>query len=128
MIVIIKFTSVGDWEKTFRFFRKNNPMKIQDALHRGGRMGVQTLQSATPKRSGKTAASWTYEVVKEGRGWRINWINTHTNQGYNIAILIQYGHGTGTGGYVPPIDYINPALQPKFQEIADMVWREVTSE
>ena len=128
MITMISFRSIGNWDKTFRFLQKNNPMRIEAALHKGGKMGVEALQAATPQRSGKTASSWTYEINKQGRGWRINWLNTHTNQGYNIAVLIQYGHGTGTGGYVQAVDYVNPAMHSVFKQIADTVWEEVTRE
>lgn len=124
---MIKFTTSGNWNNTFSFLKKNNPLQIENALHKGGKKGVEVLSEATPSRSGKTAASWDYVVTKQAGNYRIDWINKNTNQGYNIAVLIQYGHGTGTGGYVRGIDYINPAMAGVFQEIADDVWREVTS-
>lgn len=94
-------------------------------LDRYGRMGVEALSRATPKDSGETANSWSYEIVR-GRGKvGITWFNSNVNDGANIAILLQYGHGTGTGGYVEGYDYINPAIQPIFDQIADNVWAKV---
>ena len=89
-------------------------------------MGVSALSSATPIDTGKTAASWGYEIESDDDGTRIIWTNSNVNKNVNIAIILQYGHGTGTGGYVQGRDYINPAMQPVFDQIADAVWREVT--
>ena len=88
--------------------------------------GVAALQASTPKESGLTAASWDYEIETKGDITKITWINTHTVDGVNIAIILQYGHGTGTGGYVSGRDYINPAIKPIFDEISDEVWKKVT--
>lgn len=92
-----------------------------------GAEGVAALAAATPAETGLTAESWTYEVTKEKGGVSINWINTNLRNGTPIAILIQYGHGTGTGGYVAGRDYINPALKPIFDKYSDIAWKAVTS-
>lgn len=89
-------------------------------------MGVDALANATPVESGLTAQSWYFEVESGGGSHRITWKNRNVNQGVPIAIILQYGHGTGTGGYVAGRDYINPAIRPAFDKIADAVWKEVT--
>ena len=99
---------------------------FQRVLDTYGRRGVEALSSATPVRSGETAASWTYEIESDGSGAKIVWSNNNTNDGVNIALILQMGHGTGTGGYVEGIDYINPALKPVFDGFAEDLWREVT--
>lgn len=124
---MITFKVSGDWNKTLRFLNKASNLKFNEVLNKAGSMGVQALSGATPTRSGKTASSWTYDVKSINKGFKITWRNTNMNRGYCIAMLIQHGHGTGWGGYVQGIDYINPAMAPVFQEIAEMVWREVTS-
>lgn len=124
---MITFKVSGDWNKTLRFLDKASNLKFNIILNKAGSMGVKALAVATPTRSGKTASSWTYDIEPANKGFKITWRNTNTNRGYCIAMLIQYGHGTGWGGYVQGIDYINPAMAPVFQEIAEMVWREVTS-
>ena len=96
-------------------------------LRHYGEKGVEALRNATPARTGETAAAWRYEIVQRPGGYTIHWINDHTNQGVNIALILQYGHGTGTGGYVEGIDYINPALRSVFQGFVDEIWEEVRS-
>lgn len=123
---MISFESKGDWKKTFQFLRSASNMQILDILDRYGARGVEALAMATPRDSGKTAASWTYEVGKTGNGYRIQWSNTNVNQGTNIALILQLGHGTRNGGYVQGKDYINPALKPLFDELADQAFKEVT--
>ncbi len=91
-----------------------------------GQAGVHALAKATPLETGETAHSWGFRVIQEKGGPTIEWFNTHVNDGVVIAIIIQYGHGTGTGGYVPGIDYINPAMEPVFNKIMDDFWKEVT--
>ena len=89
-------------------------------------MGVDALAKATPKKTGKTAASWSYEIKERFNSVEITWSNNNlTNTGVPVAVLIQYGHGTKVGKYVKGIDYINPALKPVFELIADQVWEEV---
>lgn len=95
-------------------------------LKKGGERGVDALAAATPTDTGKTAASWRYRIVKERGSYRIEWWNSNNDRGAVVALLLQYGHGTGTGGYVSGIDYINPALKPIFDQIADDVWKQVT--
>jgi predicted Zn-dependent protease len=95
-------------------------------LEQGGQRGVDALSAATPVRTGKTASSWAYRIGHEKGRYFIEWYNTHIEEGVNIAVIIQYGHATGTGGYVTGINYINPALEGVFNDIAADVWREVT--
>lgn len=99
-------------------------MKI---LRKYGEAGVEALAAATPARTGETAAAWSYEIVETRGGYSIFRSNGHTNNGVNIALILQYGHGTGTGGYVKGIDYINPAMEPIFNAIAKEAWKEVTT-
>lgn len=87
--------------------------------------GKSALASATPKDTGETANSWTYEIKRARGFYQIKWNNTHIVNGVPIAIIIQYGHGTGTGGWVEGRDYINPAIQPIFDQILDDVWEKV---
>lgn len=124
---MIKITSKGKFEKTRLFFKKMSKLEIRAVLDKYGRKGVEALASATPERSGKTANSWEYEITGGDGSYAIQWNNTNVNKGVNIAIILQYGHGTGTGGYVVGRDYINPAVQPIFDEMADTIWKEVTS-
>lgn len=101
-------------------------MRIATGLHELAKRGVEALQDATPKDTGKTAESWDYKIDATDKGITIVWTNSNVNDGANIAMLIQYGHGTGSGAYIEGVDYINPALKPIFQEIADNAWVEVT--
>lgn len=96
-------------------------------LSKYGEMGVLALSRATPKESGETARSWSYEIEKTDSGYRLVWKNSHVNKGVPIAIILQYGHGTRNGGYVQGRDYINPALRPIFDGIAADSWKEMTS-
>lgn len=98
-----------------------------DPLDRYGKVGVEALRRATPVDSGLTANSWGYRIVKMGAGSRIEWYNTNVNDRTVIAVLIQYGHGTGTGGYVEGRDYVNPAMRRVFDQLAEEVWKEVTN-
>lgn len=98
---------------------------ILRVLDKYGQKGVDALAAATPKRTGKTAASWSYDKVIEGGTIKLIFTNSNINKGVNIAIILQTGHGTGTGGYVQGRDYINPALQDIFDGLADDAWAEV---
>ena len=122
----IVFKHKGDFKKTDRYFEKLRKFEISRILNKYGAEGVRALSSATPKESGKTADSWSYEVERTRSGYTISWLNSNMNQGVNIALILQLGHGTGTGGYVQGIDYINPALKPVFDALADEAWQEVT--
>lgn len=123
----IVVTNKGSFKNTKHFLKKAEGMDKYSRLPSLAQMGVDALASATPTRSGKTAASWGYEINISGAEVSIEWFNTNINEGVNIAIILQYGHGTGTGGYVAGQDYINPAIQPVFDKIADLVWKEVMS-
>lgn len=115
----------GDFKKTESFFKRIIRLDIYSKLDRYGREGVAALSAATPVDSGKTASSWRYEVVKTDTMVSIKWLNDNINKGVPIAIVLQYGHGTGTGGYVQGRDYINPALRPVFDKIEDAVSKEL---
>ena len=117
----------GSYKNTLAFLKKVSNKGIFSDLDRYGRMGVDALSKATPYERGVTASSWTYKVISKKGSSGIEWSNTNVQSGANIAILLQYGHGTGTGGYVSGRDYINPAIQPIFDKIAKDVWKKVTN-
>ena len=119
-------TSRQEGKKTEDFLKKAKELQIESVLNKYGAKGVQALAAATPVDSGKTASSWGYEVEQTGNGWSIHWTNDNINRNVNIAVILQYGHGTGTGGYVAGHDYINPAIAPIFEEIANEAWKEIT--
>lgn len=123
---MISFRQKGDFSKLTRFLEKAKNAVHLGILDKYGREGVAALASATPLESGKTASSWYYEVEHSNGTSSINFYNSNVNQGVPIAIILQYGHGTGTGGWVQGRDYINPAIQPIFDKIANEAWREVT--
>lgn len=124
---MISFRHKGDFSKSMRFLeRAKNVVKLGD-LDKYGRAGVAALASATPVDSGETANSWYYEIVRTKDSVTIEFHNSNIQNGVPIAIILQYGHGTGTGGWVQGRDYINPAIRPIFDSIADGAWREVTS-
>ena len=124
---MITFRQKGNFTKTTRFLeRALNVIKLGQ-LDKYGREGVAALAAATPKNSGLTAASWNYRIDRSDGAATISWYNTHENKGVNIAIILQYGHGTRNGGYVRGRDYINPAIQPVFDQIAESAWKEITS-
>lgn len=122
---MIIFRHKGDFHNTERFLRKLQNEDFLKRLNEYGDMGVEALAAATPKRTGRTAASWSYTVEKGSGHATLAWTNSNYNQGEQIAILIQYGHGTGWGTYVQGTDYINPAMKKVFQQIADAIWEEV---
>ena len=123
----ITIESSGSFNKTESFLSKLFRMDIMSSLNRYGQAGVAALASATPAETGLTAESWTYEVVRSGNSFIITWLNSHQVNGVNVAIILQYGHGTGTGGYVQGRDYINPAIKPIFDKISEDMWKAVTS-
>ena len=123
---MIRFIHKGSFKPTMSFLRKAKDADFLKDLNKYGQMGVQALKEATPKRTGKTSESWSFEIHGSGSEISIVWTNSNVNKGVNIAVIIQYGHGLRNGGYVKGIDYINPALRPIFDEIADSVWKEVT--
>lgn len=115
----------GDYKKTRRFLMKNKSLSLKAVLDKYGRRGAEALSKATPKDTGRTASSWNYEIMKDSEGIKIYWTNSNVNNGVPIALILQLGHGTGTGGYVQGRDYINPAVRPIFDEIAEAAWKEV---
>ena len=123
---MITFRHKGDFSKLNRYFERVKEAAKIGVLDKYGRAGVAALASATPVKSGKTANSWTYEIERQNGSALIVFHNTNINQGVPIAIILQYGHGTGTGGWVQGRDYINPAIQPIFDKLADDAWKEVT--
>ena len=116
----------GDFSKTSRFLSNARNGDYLKVLDKYGRAGVAALASATPVDSGITAASWYYTIERGSGSTKLVFGNANVNDGVQIAIILQYGHGTGTGGWVQGRDYINPAIQPIFDKIADDAWREVT--
>ena len=122
---MIKFKVTGDFSKTVNSLKKLKEFVQKGNLDKYGQMGVDALRQATPKRTGKTANSWNYEITAVNGKVTIYWTNDNINNGVNIAVILQYGHGTNRGGYVQGIDYINPAMKPIFEEIADKAWKEV---
>ena len=118
--------TTGSWDNFTTWAKKIAEQKsITGNLDRFGKMGVDALSKATPVESGETARSWGYRITGDTRNPGIEWYNTHVDGGKVIAILIQYGHGTGTGGYVAGRDYINPAIKPIFDQIALDMWKQV---
>ena len=121
----ISFTNKGDFSKTIKFLNKVKNVKINDILSKYGKIGVNALSQATPKDSGVTSQSWNYKIEVNNGNASIVWYNTNVVKGVNIAVILQYGHGTRNGGWVEGRDYINPAMKPIFDKIADQVWKEV---
>ena len=124
---MITFRQKGDFSKATSYLEKVKEKARLGVLNKYGREGVAALSSATPVDTGKTAASWFYTIEKSPDSIAIVFNNSNRNKGVMIAIILQYGHGTGTGGWVQGRDYINPAIQPVFDKIAEQVWKEVTS-
>jgi hypothetical protein len=122
----IQITQKGSFDNTERYLSHLKKDDLYAALSRYGSLGVNALSNATPQDTGETAHSWYYEIKQHKGYYSIRWHNHHTNEGRPIAILIQYGHGTGTGGYVQGRDYIMPAIRPIFDQIAADAWKEVT--
>lgn len=124
---MLEVKATGDLARTLAYLDKLTTADLYRALNAAGARGVAALRSATPVESGRTASSWSYEVDRSRGGARISWLNTHIENGVPIAVILQYGHGTGTGGYVQGRDYINPALTGIFDQIAEDVWKVVQS-
>lgn len=124
----IKMTQKGEFNRTLRFLSdaKNYKAISYKILDRYGKEGVQALAAYTPKDTGLTSESWNYRIEDNGKSLRIVWYNTNVSEGWaNVAVLIQYGHGTKNGGYVEGVDYINPAMNPIFEKIEKSIWEEV---
>lgn len=123
---MISFKQKGDFSNLEKFLEKSKTNHFSE-LDRLGQKGVNALAAATPTNSGETANSWSYEIVRKKNTTSIVWSNSNVIDGVNVAVIIQYGHGTQNGGYVEGRDYINKAIQPIFDEIAESAWKEVTS-
>ena len=116
----------GDFKNTYNFIDKIRKLDFDSILERYAEEGVEVLASATPKKTGKTAASWKYEIVKETGRISVFWTNDNMNDGVPIAVILEYGHGTGWGSYVKGRHYISPAIQPVFDKISEEVRKEVS--
>jgi hypothetical protein len=123
----VNFEVSGGFTKTERFLNRMKRREYLNVLDEFGRDGVQALRNATPVDSGATAEAWDYEIKRTRNYTEIVWTNSNINDGVPIAVILQYGHGTGTGGYVQGRDYINPAIRPIFDKIAEKAWKVVTS-
>lgn len=124
---MISFKQKGDFKKTEKFLKKSLGPNYRSVLEKYAEQGVSALAANTPVKTGKTASSWSYDIIQNESGFSIVWKNTNQVNGVNIALILQYGHATRTGGYVEGRDYINPALRPIFDKMADAAWKEVTS-
>lgn len=123
---MITFRQKGDFSKTTAYFNNLKKSSVARILDSYGKQGVAALASATPVDSGLTASSWYYEVEIQNGKYTINFCNSNIKDDVPIAIILQYGHGTGTGGWVEGRDYINPAIVPVFDKITKSAWEEVT--
>lgn len=123
---MISFVHKGNFKRTNKFLLFASKFNIRTKLDKYGIIGVEALASATPVQSGKTASSWSYEIEGNSQSASIVWTNSNINEGVNIAVILHFGHGTGTGGYVEGRGYISPAIQPIFDQIANDAWKEVT--
>lgn len=124
---MISFTSRGDLKRTEKFLQSAMKGDFYRKIEPLAKRGVAALAAATPKDSGATASAWDYKVTRKGGGVTIEWVNRNQNGDFNVAVALQLGHGTGTGGYVRGQDYINPAIRPVFDQIADGVWKVIQS-
>ena len=124
---MITFTSKGDFKNTDRFLKKMSKADFANTLRGVAQKGVQALSAATPVDSGLSASSWGYKTKRSRSSFEIIWTNSDIENGYPVVIGIQYGHGTGTGGYVRGQDFINPAMRPIFEQILADLWTEVTT-
>lgn len=126
---MVTFGQKGDFKKTEQMLKRASEKRYLKILSKYGSQGVSALSAATPKDTGLTAASWSYEIANDSNGVSVNFINNHVEKGYaNIALMLQFGHGTRNGGYVQGRDYINPAIRPIFDKMAKEAWKEVIGE
>jgi hypothetical protein len=123
---LITITTTGSFKSTQDFLDHVHKLNIQSILASCGQMGVSALSSATPEETGLAAHSWSFEVSKSGSVYELAWTNSDIENGFPVVIMLQMGHGTGTGGYVQGRDFINPAIRPVFDKISDIVWKAVT--
>ena len=124
---MLTLNSKGSFKKTEKFLKKSFGKNYKKILEKYAKQGVEALSNATPINTGLTSILWDYEIIQDKSSISICWNNGHVINGVNIALILQYGHGTRNGGYVEGIDYINPALKPIFEELADAAWKEVRS-
>lgn len=117
----------GNFNKTEKFLKKSLGKNWHSILEKYGQLGVDSLSAATPVDSGMTASSWTYEIIQNESSMSIVWSNLNVVDGVNIAVILQYGHATKSGGWVEGTDYINPALKPVFDKLANDAWKEVSN-
>lgn len=121
----ITFSAKGDFKKTLNFIRKRAKIDV-DLLNTYGQIGVEALASSTPKDTGLTAESWGYRIDQTDTGLALRWYNTNVEDDWcNIAVILQYGHATRNGGWVEGRDYINPTIQPIFDDILKNLWKGV---
>lgn len=123
---MITFSQKGDFSKITEYLKKQSSANRRNLLEYYGKLGADKLMEATPKDTGTTADSWSYEINTTKNKMSIVWNNSNVQDGVPIAVILQYGHGTGTGGYVQGIDYINPALRSVFEQISNDLWEEMT--
>lgn len=123
----ISFEVSGSLDSTERFLKKLQTLDLSSIAAAQAKKGVAVLQRATPRDSGIAASSWGYNIRRTKSSLTINWTNSDLEGGFPVAVMIQYGHGTGTGGWVQGRDYINPAMRPIFDQIAETLWKAVTS-
>jgi hypothetical protein len=123
---MITITEKGSFKNTERYLSRLKSAQLYATLNKYGSLGQNALSNATPTESGLTAASWSYTIEQRPGYYSIRWHNSHVESGIPIAVILQYGHGTGTGGYVQGRDYIMPAIRPIFDQMAAEAWREVT--
>lgn len=124
---MISFESSGSFDNTEAFLKKMQEQQLFNTLESHAKQGVDALRNATPTETGLAAMSWGYEIKKSRSGFEIIWTNSDVESGFPVAIMLQYGYATGTGGYVQGRDYINPAMKPIFDRILEDVWKAVTS-
>lgn len=124
---MLSITTSGSFKNTNAFLAAMQRLNVLAVMRAQGQKGVQALQSHTPEESGRSAGSWSYEVGQKGSTYFIDWYNSDIENGFPVVIMLQFGHGTGTGGYVQGRDFINPALRPIFDQIESDIWRAVTS-
>lgn len=124
---MFRFRSSGSFKNTNAFLKEVQKQNFMALLDHYGKDGIIALSMNTPRDTGQTSLEWGYQVIMEKGKARLEFTNSNVNKGVPIAIILQYGHGTGTGGYVEGRDYINPAIQPVFDRIVDSIWMEVKS-
>ena len=122
----ITITEKGSFKNTEKYLSHLSKLELTAVLNKYGEMGVNALSNATPAESGRAASSWYYTTESRKGYYSIRWHNSDVEDGFHVAVMLQYGHGTGTGGYVQGRDYIMPAMRPIFDQIAEEAWREVT--